>query len=51
MSAYVLFYWLYNQHGWKWRIGQFRLSEIPDFGGTSFVELSSNHAEVTNLLG
>lgn len=51
MSAYGLVYWLYNQHGWKWRIGPFRLSEIPDFSGTWFGELSSNHGEGTKVFG
>ncbi len=51
MSAYGLVYWLYNQHGWKWRIGPVRLSEIPDFSGTWFGELSSNHGEGTKVCG
>lgn len=51
MSAYGLVYWLYNQHGWKWRIGPLRLSEIPDVSGTWFGELSSNHAEGTEVFG
>lgn len=51
MSVYGMVYWLYNRHGWKWRLWGFRLSEIPDFSGTWFGELHSNHAEGTKLHG
>lgn len=51
MSVYGMVYWLYNRHGWKWRLWGFRFSEIPDFSGTWFGELHSSHAEGTKLHG
>jgi len=49
MSAYGIVYWLYNRYGWKWRLFGFRFSEIPDFSGTWFGELHSNHANGTKI--
>lgn len=51
MAAYGLVYWLYNRHGWKWRLLGIRLSEIPDFNGTWFGEIHSNHENGTKLHG
>jgi hypothetical protein len=51
MSVYGMVYWLYNQCGWKWRLGRFRFSEIPDFSGTWFGEIHSNHADGTKIYG
>ena len=51
MSVYGIVYWLYNRHGWKWRLFGCQLSEIPDFSGTWFGEIHSNHAEGTKLHG
>lgn len=51
MSAYGIVYWLYSRHGWKWRLCGFRLSEIPDLGGTWFGVLESNHSQGTKLHG
>jgi hypothetical protein len=51
MSVYGIVYWLYNRCAWKWRPCGLRLSEIPNFSGTWFGELHSNHAEGTKLHG
>lgn len=51
MSAYGAIWWVYNRFGWKWRLGELRFSEIPDFSGTWFGELHSNHANGTKLYG
>lgn len=51
MSVYGLGHWLYSRFAWRWRVLGIRLSEIPDFNGTWFGELTSSHAEVGSLPG
>jgi hypothetical protein len=51
MAAYGLLHWVYTRHGWKWRLFGWRLSEMPDFGGTWFGELESSHGGGLKLPG
>ena len=51
MSAYGAVYWVYNKFGWKWRLGRFCFSEIPDYSGTWFGEIHSDHANGTKVFG
>jgi len=51
MSVYALVYWVYNRYGWKWRLGAFRFSEIPDLSGTWFGEAHSDHGSGTTVHG
>ena len=51
MSVYGIVYCLYNRFGWKRQLFGLRFSEIPNFGGTWFGELTSNHANGTKLHG
>ena len=51
MSVYGIVYRLYDRHGWKWRLRGFRFSEIPDYSGSWFGELNSNHGEGTKIHG
>src|SRR5580704_8757578 len=49
MTTYGIVYWAYNRFGWKWQLRGFRFSEIPNFGGTWFGEINSNHGEGTKV--
>jgi hypothetical protein len=49
MTTYGIVYWLYNRFGWKWRVCDIHFSEIPNFSGTWYGEINSNHGDGTKV--
>ena len=43
MTLFGLLFWAFNKYAWRWKIRSFRLSAIPDLGGTWAGVVHSSH--------